>query len=203
MPQSENKIKFGLEKVAVAVATIDASNNSATYATPIMVPGARSISLEPQGELTKWFADNIAYYIINDNQGYEGDLEVARFPDAVMAAIWSIATAANAVQYENSDAEAVHFALMFEFKGDLKKARHVFYNCTATRPAVGSATQEDSTEPQTETTTVTATPIYVPALEKNVVRGKCYEGDAAYDDWYTTVTLPTVSGTASSTQTST
>ena len=191
MPQTENKVKYGLEKVAVAVATIDSANNSATYATPIMIPGARSISLEPQGELTKWYADNIAYYIINDNRGYEGDLEVARFPDAVMAAIWSIATAANAIQYENADTEAVHFALLFEFKGDLKKARHVFYNCTASRPAVGSSTQEESTDPQTETTTITATSIYVSALGVNVVRGKCYEGDTPYTNWYTAVTLPT------------
>ena len=191
MPQTENKVKFGLEKVAVAVATIDESNNSATYATPIMVPGARSLSLEPQGELSKWYADNIAYYISNDNKGYEGDLEVARFPDAVMSAIWGIATAANGITYEDADIEAVHFALLFEFKGDLKKTRHVMYNCVATRPAVSSATIEDTTEPQTETSTITASPVFVSALNKNVVRGKCVEGDTAYSSWYTSVTLPT------------
>lgn len=191
MPQTENKVKFGLEKVAVAVATISESDNSATYATPIDVPGARNISLAPQGELTKWYADNIAYYVINDNKGYEGDLEVARFPDAVMSSIWKIATAANGIKYEDADTEAVHFALLFEFKGDLKKTRHVFYNCVATRPAVASATQEDTTEPQTETTTITASPIYVTALSKNVVRASCVEGDTAYSSWYTAVTLPT------------
>ena len=84
---TENKVKYGLEKVYVAVATIDPSNNSATYATPIAVPGARSLALDPQGDQTKWYADNIAYYIIDDNNGYQGQLEVARFPDAVMAAI--------------------------------------------------------------------------------------------------------------------
>lgn len=193
MPQTENKVKFGLEKVAVAVATIDVTNNTATYATPIMVPGARSLSLAPQGDLTKWYADNIAYYTINDNKGYEGDLEVARFPDAVMAAIWGIATAANGITYEDANTEAVHFALLFEFKGDFNKTRHVMYNCVATRPAVGSATTEDTTEPQTETTTITASPIHVAALNKDVVRARCAEGDAAYSDWYTNVTLPTAS----------
>lgn len=186
----ENKVKFGLEKVAVAVATIDPTNNSATYAAPIMNPGARSLNMEPQGELTQWYADNIAYYTTNSNNGYEGDLEVARFLDAVKAAIWSIATAANGIKYEDANTEAVHFALLFEFKGDAQKTRHVFYNCVATRPAVASATTEDTTEPQTESSTITATSIYVPALQKNVIKGKCVPGDAAYESWFTAVTLP-------------
>lgn len=186
-----NKVKFGLSKVAFAVATI-AADGSATYATPIMNPGARSISLEAQGDLTPWPADNIAgYYVANDNNGYSGELEVARFTDAVMAAIWSEATAGNGLVYESANVEAVHFALLFEFSGDANHTRHVFYNCVATRPAVGSETTGDTTEPTTETTTVTATSIYVDALEKDIVKAKCVEGDTAYDSWYETVTLPT------------
>lgn len=192
MPEStQNKVKFGLEKVAIAVATIDPESNTATYAAPIMNPGARSISLDPQGDLSKWYADNIAYYVSNDNNGYEGDLEVARFTDEVKAAIWGIATAANGIQYEDANIEAVHFALMFEFKGDKQKVRHIFYNCVATRPAVASATTEETKEPQTETSTITASPIHVSALDKDVIKGKCYPTDAAYDDWYTSVQLPT------------
>lgn len=193
MSATENKVKFGLEKVYVAVATIDASTNTATYATPIAVPGAKSISLEPQGELTEWYADNIAYYIVNNNQGYEGDLEVARFPDAVKAAIWGIATAGNGIQYEDANLDAVHFALLFEFKGDAKKVRHVLYNCTATRPAISSATTEDSTEPQTETSTITARAISATVAAnttKNIIRGRCAEGDDAYADFFTAVVLP-------------
>lgn len=196
--QTQNKVKFGLSKVAFAVATI-AADNSATYASPIMNPGARNISLEPQGELTKWYADNIAYYITNDNNGYEGDLEVARFVNEVRAAIWREAVAANGITYEDANIEAVHFALLFEFNGDVHKTRHVFYNCVATRPAVASATQEDTTEPQTETSTITASPIYVAALDKNVVRGKCVPGDAAYEDFYEAVVLP---GAAAASETS-
>lgn len=190
---TQNKVKFGLEKVAIAVATIDADNNTATYATPIMNPGARSISLDPQGELSKWYADNIAYYVSNNNNGYEGDLEVARFTDEVKAAIWKIATAANGIKYEDADTEAVHFALLFEFKGDKQKVRHVFYNCVATRPAIASSTTEDTKEPTTESSTITASPIHVAALDKDIVRGKCYPGDEAYDEFYSAVALPTAS----------
>ena len=194
----ENKVVFGLKKIAVAVATI-AADGTATYASPIMVPGARSISLEPQGELTPWYADNMAYYTSDDFTGYQGDLEVARFPDAVMAAIWHEATAGNGLKYEANGQEAVHFALLFEFSGDAQETRHVFYNCTATRPAVASATKEDTTEPQTSTTTITATPIYVAALTKNVLKARCNPGDSAYDAFYSAVTLPTAPAAQSGT----
>lgn len=187
----QNKVKFGLEKVAFAVATI-AADGSATYGTPIMNPGARSISLDPQGDLTPWPADNIAgYFVANDNNGYSGDLEVARFTDEVMAAIWAEATAGNGIVYEKANVQAVHFALMFEFSGDVNHTRHVFYNCVGTRPAVASETTGDTTEPTTETTTITATSIYVDALKDNVVKAKCVQGDTAYEGWYENVVLPT------------
>lgn len=187
---AENKVVFGLEKVGFAVATI-AADGSATYGTPIMNPGARSIALEPQGELTPWYADNIAYYIADNFSSYSGDLEVAKFTDDIMEAIWHEAEAANGIRYEEAGVEAVHFALLFEIKGDQEKVRHVFYNCTGTRPAVSGSTTEDSVEPQTSTSTITATSIYVSGLQKNVFKGRCKPTDTAYTNFYTAVALPT------------
>lgn len=189
MPNTENKVVFGLEKVGFAVATI-AANGSATYAAPIMNPGARSISLEPQGDLEPWYADNIAYYVVDNFNSYSGDLEVAKFIDEIMEEIWHEAEATNGIRYEEAGTEAVHFALLFEIKGDKEKVRHVFYNCTGTRPAVSSSTTEETTEPQTSTTSITATSIYVSSLDKNVLKGRCKPGDAAYDNFYTAVVLP-------------
>lgn len=188
-----NKVKYGLENIYVAVATIDPDDNTATYDTPIHIPGARSLSMEPQGEMNEWYADNIVYYVTNANNGYQGDVEVARFPDSVLEAIWGIATAANGIQYEDADTQAIHFAMLFQFAGDQQKTRHVFYNCTATRPTISGATTEDTIEPQTESCQVTATSIHVAAINKEVIKGKCNEGDTAYNNWFTAVTLPTAS----------
>ena len=98
--------------------------------------------------------------------------------------------------YENADAPVVHFALIFEFDGDKHAKRHIMYNCTATRPAVGSTTKTATAEPQTETVSITATSIYNASLSKNIVKASVTPAETTqYNAWLTTVYQPT--GTAS------
>ena len=187
-----NKIKYGLKNVYYAVATI-AADGSATYDTPVALPGAVSISLEPQGENTPFYADNIVYWVGAANNGYSGDLEMARFSDAFKADVLGYIQSGNGLSVENANAEAIHFALMFQFEGDVKATRHVMYNCTATRPSAAGTTKGENVEPETETVTVTATTIYVDALDTDIVKSETNENTSAavYDAWFDAVTLPT------------
>lgn len=182
-----NKIKYGIKNCYYAKATI-AANGSATYTTPVALPGAVSLSLEPQGESEPFYADNIVYYTSVANNGYEGDLELAKIPESFMTDVLGYAADGNGVLYEDANAPAVHFALMFQFEGDAHAKRHVMYNCTATRPAVSGNTKEDSITPATETITVTATTIYNAALDKDIVKASCTPTEATqYNGWLTTV----------------
>ena len=90
---------------------------------------------------------------------------------------------------ENCNAETGSFALLFEFDGDVKKIRHVLYNCSASRPKIESKTNEESREVQTETLTVKARPLasgYVKAKTGDTTTAK------VYDDWYKAVYMPAV-----------
>lgn len=187
----KNKIRYGIKNCYAAVAMIN-DDNSATYGTPFAVPGAVSLSLDPQGENTPFHADNIVYWIGASNEGYEGDLEVALISDEFHEKILAETKDSNGVLIEDADVEAVHFAFMFQIEGDRKATRHVLYNCTATRPSVGGETKEDTVEPQTESTTITATTIYVPSLDKNLVKGKTTLDTNAdvYADWFKEVYVP-------------
>lgn len=187
-----NKIKYGLKNIYYAIATI-AADGSATYDTPVAVPGAVSLSMEPQGENTPFYADNIVYWTGVSNSGYEGDLEMARFPDSFKTDVLGYLTSGNGLFVEDANAEAVHFALMFQFEGDQKATRHVMYNCTATRPAAAGNTKSETVEPETETVTITATTIYVSALDTDIVKSETNESTSStvYDGWFTAVTLPT------------
>lgn len=187
-----NKIKFGLKNVYYAVATI-AADGSATYETPVAFPGAVSLSLDPQGENTPFYADNIVYWTGVSNTGYEGDLEIARVTDSFKTDVLGYLNSGNGLYVEDANAQAVHFALMFQFEGDVKATRHVLYNCTASRPNIGGSTKEESVEPQTESVTISARTVYVSALDTDIVKSETNESTATavYDGWFTAVTLPT------------
>ena len=193
---AENKIKYGLRNVYYAVATIG-TNGTATYSTPVALPGAVSLSLSPEGETTPFYADNIKYYVSVSNNGYSGDLELARIPDAFKKDILSYITDGKGVLVENAEAEPVHFALLFQFEGDQKATKHVMYNCTAARPDTNGTTKEDAIDPQTETISVDIGSIYNATLAKNVVKAECVDGTDAtvYSTWTSTVYITTTTAT--------
>lgn len=182
-----NKIKYGIKNVHYAVATI-AANGSATYSTPVALPGAVSISLDAQGDTTPFYADNIVYWTGVANNGYEGDLEIAKIPDAFLKDVLGYGEDNNDVLYEDANATPIHFALIFQFEGDAHAKRHVLYNCVASRPSISGQTKEDAVEPQTETISITATSIYNAALDKDVVKASCTPTEATqYNGWLTSV----------------
>ena len=190
----ENKIKYGLKNVYYAIATID-SNGAATYGEPVAFPGAVSLSLDPQGDTTPFYADNIVYWTGISNTGYEGTLEVARVIDSFKTDVLGFINSEKHVLLEDAGAEAVHFALLFQFEGDKKATRHVMYNCTATRPSTGSSTKNETVEPGTESLDIRATSIYVAGISdgKDIVKAESVEGTDAtvYSSWFTNVYVPT------------
>jgi len=186
-----NKVKYGLKNVYYAVATIDASTHAASYGSPKAFPGAVSMSLDAQGELTPFRADNVDYWIGNANNGYQGDLEMALITDDFRKDILGQVEDANGMLVELKDVEAIHFALMFQFEGDEKATRHVLYNCTATRPAASGNTTEETIEPQTETTQITASSIFNTSLGQEVVKASCKDGDTDYANFFDAVVQPT------------
>ena len=182
-----NKIKYGIKNVYYAPATIG-TNGSATYSTSVALPGAVNISLSQEGESSPFYADNIVYYTSISNNGYSGDLELAKIPDDFYKDILGYVADTSGVLVEDANAPAKHFALMFQFEGDAHAKRHVIYNCTAQRPDIAGSTKEASIEPQTETISINATSIYNATLNKDVVKASATPTEStAYNGWFTTV----------------
>lgn len=186
MANKKNKVKFNVCNVHYAPITVG-EDGTITYATPVPMPGAVSISLDPTGEPESFYADGVEYYVINNNQGYDGDLELAMIPEAFRTDILKEESDANNVLVENANSETGSFALLFEFDGDVKKIRHVMYNCSASRPTIESKTNEEDKEVQTETLTVKARP-----LASGYVKAKTGDTttDSIYTDWYKAVYEP-------------
>ena len=91
--------------------------------------------------------------------GYDGDLELALIPESFRTDVLKEEADNNEVLVENAHSETAAFALLFEFDGDIRKIRHVLYNCSASRPKIEGKTNEESREVQTETLTIKARPL--------------------------------------------
>ena len=99
-----NKVKFNICNVHYAPLSQD-NDGKYTWAAPVALPGAVSLSLDPEGEPESFYADGIEYYVINNNQGYDGDLEVALIPESFRRDILMETTDANSVLLENAASE--------------------------------------------------------------------------------------------------
>ena len=155
-----------------------------TYDAPIKLPGAVSLSLEQQGELTPFYADGIKYYVAASNGGYQGDLETALITDEFREKILGEAKDKNGVLIENSNVEAKEFALGFQIDGDAEPTLFWFYNCTATRPNVEAKTTSDSKEPDVDKLTISCA-----ASADGTVRAKTTKEsyEKAKTKWFTEV----------------
>ena len=187
MAGSENKVKFGLKNVHYAPITT-AEEGTVTFATPVRIPGAVSLSMQAQGDESKFYADDVAYYVSTANDGYSGDLEIAIIPDTFRKDVLKESEdETDKVLVENATAEPAAFALLFEFAGDKKATRHVLYYCSCSRPTVGSSTINNAKTPSTETLTITASP-----MGDGRVKAKTTAStpDETYNAWYTKVWEP-------------
>ena len=127
------------------------------------------------------------YYVINNNCGYDGDLELALIPESFRTDVLKETLDSKGVLIENSEVELAAFALLFEFDGDQKHIRHVLYNCSASRPGIEGKTNKDSKEVQTEKLSLKAVP-----RANGMVKAKTGNTTNAttYADWYKAVYVP-------------
>lgn len=184
MPETNNKVKFGLSNVHIA--KITEVDGEITYGTPFPMPGAVSLTPEPEGETTPFYADNIQYYVAVANNGYTGDLEIAMTPQEFLTTILGQTVDTNGAIFESADDVNARFALMGEIEGDVKKRRFVYFDCTATRPSAEMNTIEESKEPQTDKVSITMAPRSTDKAIKAVIEPNETNQDV-YDTFFTKV----------------
>ena len=181
MPEGTETNKVHYDLTNVHIAKILTTGDETTWDTPKRLPGAISMDLAAQGDTYKLRADGIDYYVSTSNNGYEGDLNIAMVPDWFRQEILGdTLSEKDKVLIENALKEPSAFALIYEFLYDKKHRRHVLYNCVATRPNIAGENKDNQKEPDTETMTITASP-----LANGNVKASTTEDtpDAAYTGW--------------------
>lgn len=196
---SANKVKFGLKNVHYAlvtetVATDGSGAITSTYGSLKALAGAVSLSMSSSASKSVFRADNSDYYVSYGEGGYEGDLEVARVNEDFLKDVLGYREDDDKILVEAGSAFKTvnYFALVFEFDGDQQATKHCLYKCSASRPDIASQTtgENGSTDPQTETITITAVPradndkyIHLQTQDSTTT--------AVIEAWYSAVPVPT------------
>lgn len=186
---NQSRVIYGLTNVHYAMW----DDATSTYATPKRIYGAVSLSTSPEGDSSTFYADNTPYFVVNTNAGWTGDLEVAAAEQDFLAEALGWTKDSNGMLIETTDAKPKTFALMFEVESNTKDIRTVFYNCTLTRPETEANTTTDTTDPDTQTMSITM-------IARNFEFGACVKGSleldqttkTAYDAFYNSVLTPSV-----------
>lgn len=185
---SKNKVLFNLKNAHYAKHKTTDTDGTITFDTPVAIPGSVSLSLDAEGEVSKFYADGVVYYVCQSNNGYSGDFEVALFPEQMLTDIWGMTKSKNGLIVENSNVQPSSFALLFEVDGDSTGRKYVLYNCSATRPGVNANTKSESTDPDTQTCSLTVSPMADGTIKAHTADDAT---TAVLSGWYKSVTLPT------------
>lgn len=181
-----SKIKYGLSNVHYAVLT---DEKEWTYEAPVHVPGAVNLSLSAEGDKTNFYADNIAYFVTQVNNGFTGDLEMALIPDEFLTDVLGYELdEATGMLLEVSNAIPKTIALMFQFENDDKSRKVALFKVAVGRPGMDHATKTETLEPQTDTIPITVIPME--KGDKTYTKGTAKTGDAGYETFYDAVPVP-------------
>lgn len=197
----ENKVTFGLINVHIAFTKVEVlEGGKPEYETPLAIPGA--VSWTPEAEIRdyKFYADNGIYYSTFSDNGYKGDLEMAKFPDTILASMfgWVIDKIGGLV--ELADGKHRNFALLAEIEGDVRNRRLVYYDCSGGKPSQSHQTTQEGIEVQTQKMPLVIMPLNVKFGEetRKVTKYAIEKDDSkpaavtAYNDFFKSVYVPDI-----------
>lgn len=183
---ADNLILYGLEQVHIAF-----HDGAGGFEAPDEITGAVSLATTPSSEQVIFHADNRRYFVRENNNGYNGTLEMALIPNAIKARMLGWDVDINGMLVEKADGKPERFALMGQVQGDAKNRRFVYYDVTAMRHGQDSATKGDTIDPDTQSLPITITPFLHSGM--NIVKGDIQLSNtntAVYNGFFNAVLLP-------------
>lgn len=175
----ENKVKFGLKKCYYSVITDTAGVY--TYATPVAMPGAVSLTAAKAGDSQVYEADDVDYWTVSSQQ-YDISLELSKLPESFWDDVLMFAEDAKMVLWEHG-AECKRIALLFEVTGDQNNPRYAFMNCMPTPPDVEAETSK-ARAPKNTTIKMVAS---ADPNGRTLAMSKSNTDATIYGAWFTTV----------------
>ena len=191
---AEGKVQYGIARVAYALDNEDGSVGSEWK----FIPGAVSLSFDPQGDTSIFYADNGGYFTVAGAASDEFSLNIARLSKQAKADLLGFEDeTTSGGSYEPINAKKPSFTLGFQYEGDTDTMRAVKYGCTANRMSEEHNTTEENVDPDTVTIEGTAIgkTFVIDGEEKSYIGGSWFSSDddpSGYTAFYTQPPQPGV-----------
>lgn len=184
---AQNPIHFGLKNVHYALATDDG------YATPVALKGGVGLTLDPEGDTTKIYADDNVWFTSVTNDGYTGTLELMKIDKEALVDLLGYEIDAGGQLVEFADAQPREFVMMYEAEGEPTHKRGQMFSVKLGRPKEEHKTTEGKVESQTLSFDFTAVGKEITWGDETryAVKSSVETGDADYADFFKAVKLPT------------
>ena len=187
MSTKENIVQFGLSDVHYAVSTYDPAQKIYTYGTVKDIPGAVNLNLPAKTAKYTKYADNMPFYNLIKNHGFDGSSEFVRIPNELLVDVFhDVIDATTGNRLVNANAKTEEFAMGFRIDGDPYNTKYWLYRCSAGRPAISGKTTEENLDIPNESMDITS----MPRRNDGWVVRTAYEGDSNYDTFFDTVPEP-------------
>ena len=187
----DKRVRYGVKNLTAFFATEDDLGVLTYETTPKKVPGAKTITMDPQGDSTTESADDVDWYVDDANNGYKFSFEVedtAEGDDFLNEADGFTKDETTGMVIENKDAVKKPFALLGEFglAGDktVNGKRFCLYNCKVSRHSLTGSTNENGKK-TIATYTVTGTAL--PRTNDGAIKTTAVSSDSCYKSWFTKV----------------
>ena len=179
-----NKVRFGLSNVAVG--TFTDNNGTVTLGTPVKIPGAVSLNLDPDVAESIFWADNLKYFVKHQANGYEGDLVMAKFPDTFKTSFMNYVALTGGGIGESKKLKNKPVYIIFQVEGDIQDRRTILYNVELGAITEEHGTTEEEIEPATESLDINV----IGDNTTGLIKSSFETGDTPYSTIYTTPPVP-------------
>lgn len=186
------KVRFGISDVYYSKITVG-TGGAITYATPVAIPGAVSLTLDVEGDTNNFYADNGVYASFDSNNGFTGTLTIADVPESVYTDLLGYhKDATSGLLTELAEANEVYFGLLCKVSSNEDPIGFKFYKCALSRPAFAANTTTESIEPDTQELSLNVMPIKTASGVSVVKSHKVLESAADETAFFGEIALPTV-----------
>nr|DAV68027.1 MAG TPA: tail tube protein [Caudoviricetes sp.] len=186
----KNKVEFGISNLHVGTYDVNPSTGAVTMGEGIILPGAVSLSLEPEGDSNSFYADDMIFHSDYQDNGFSGTLKVARFTDDFKKKFLGYVETKDGGLASVKGAVKPALWVSFEAKGDKEKRRVLLYNVTLGGISREYETTSDKKEPATESSKITVIGDNATGLTQVVYN----PSDTGYANVFTTPAKPELKG---------